>query len=220
MLKRASRSTLHGNIMEQLVAAIKDGQWAPGTRLPGELELAKTFGVSRTSIREVLKTLAHAGILESHPGKGTFLTPISDRILKGTKITAAMFSEYSYSELIEIRRLLEGQAVYWAAERATPEGIARLKAILEGSGGGQNAYEIHNKFHATIVQLSGNKLLARLMDFIREEISVQREFHYSVLPEADMQHQWEILEAIKAGRPPEAREAMMRHIKVFWEKMD
>lgn len=220
MLKRANRSTLHGDIMQQMVLAIKEKQWTPGSRLPSELELAKTFGVSRTSIREVLKALEHSGVLESHPGKGTFLSPSADTILSGTKITAAMFSEYSYSELIEVRRLLEGQAVYWATERATPDGIAHLEDILKGSDRGESSYEVHDKFHATIVELSGNSLLIKLMGFLREGIAAQREFHYTVLPETDRQQQWQILEAIKSGSPKKASEVMLKHIKAFWEKLD
>ncbi len=70
MLKRANRSTLHGDIMQQMIKAIQERQWAPGSKLPSELELAETFGVSRTSIREVLKALAHSGVLEAHPARG------------------------------------------------------------------------------------------------------------------------------------------------------
>jgi GntR family transcriptional repressor for pyruvate dehydrogenase complex len=205
--------------MQQMILAIKEKQWAPGSRLPSEIELAKTFGVSRTSIREVLKALEHSGVLESHPGRGTFLSPSSDRILSDSKLSAAMLSEYSYSELIEVRRLLEGQAVYWATERATAEGIAHLEDILEGGERGETSYDVHIKFHDTIVELSGNRLLIRLMGFLREEIAAQREFHYKVIPETDIQQQWQILEAIKSGSPKKASEVMMKHIKVFWEKL-
>ena len=220
MLKRAYRSTLHGDIMQQMIMAIKEKQWTPGSKLPSELELAETFGVSRTSIREVLKALAHSGVLEAHPGRGTFLSASAEEIVSGTTLTAAMFSEYPYTELIEVRRLLEGQAVYWATERATPEDIDRLEDILKGGERGETSYEVHDKFHTAIVAMSGNKLLMKLMEFLRSEIVAQREFHYSVLPEADRQQQWQILKAIKSRSPQKAWEVMVKHIKVFWEKMD
>lgn len=220
MLKRANKSTLHGDIMQQMITAIKEKQWAPGSKLPSEIKLAETFGVSRTSIREVLKALAHSGILESHSGKGTFLSPSAEKILNGTKLTEAMFSEFSYTELIEVRRLLEGQAVYWATERATPEGIEHLEDILKGSERGETSYEVHDKFHTEIVRLSGNRLLIKLVESLREEIVAQREFHYSILPETDRQQQWQILEAIKSGSPEKAWEIMMKHINFFWEKLE
>jgi GntR family transcriptional repressor for pyruvate dehydrogenase complex len=218
MLKRANRSTRHGDIMQQMIKAIQEKQWAPGSKLPSELELAETFGVSRTSIREVLKALAHSGVLEAHPGKGTFLSPSAEEILSGTKLTAAMFSEYTYTELIEVRRLLEGQAVYWATERASPEDIARLEELLKGNEG-ETSFEIHDKFHTAIVEMSGNRLLIKLMASLRDEIVAQREFHNVVLPDTDRQQQWQIFEAIKSRSPKKAFDAMMKHINVFWEKL-
>lgn len=204
--------------MVQMVKAIKENHWAPGSRLPGEQALAGTFGVSRTCIREVLKALAYSGVLEARPGQGTFLSENAERILNGTQLTAMMFSDSSYTELMQIRQLLEGQAAYWAAEHATPEDIEKLEYILNGEERGESLYDIHDKFHDAIVEISGNRLLVKLLNFLRSEIWAQRKFHYSVLPDKDRREHWKVLEAIKSGSPTKAWKAMIRHVNFFWKK--
>lgn len=219
MLKHANRSTLHDDVMVQMVSAIKKNLWAPGSKLPGEQVLADTFGVSRTSIREVLKALAYSGVLEARPGQGTFLSENAERILSGTQLTAAMFSDSSYTELMQIRQLLEGQAAYWASERATPEDVARLEYILNGEERGEDLNDVHERFHDAIVEMSGNKLLVKLLEFMRSEIWVQRRFHYSFLPDKDRREHWKVLDAIKTGSPTKAWKAMIRHVNFFWKKL-
>jgi len=218
VLKHANRSTLHDDVMAQMIKAIKENHWAPGSKLPGEQALAATFGVSRTCIREVLKALAHSGVLEAHPGQGTFLSANADRILNGTQLAVTMFSDSSYTELMQIRQLLEGQAAYWAAERATPEDIDKLEYILRGEERGESLYDIHDTFHNAIVEISGNHLLTKLLNSLRSEIWAQREFHYSLLPDTDRREHWKVLEAMKSGSPHKAREAMVRHVNFFWKK--
>ena len=93
MLKPANKSTLHKDIMDQMIQAIQEKLWEPGSRLPGEQALASTFGVSRNCMREVLKALEHAGVVEAKPGHGTFLSPNSDRIAAGSRVTTALFAD-------------------------------------------------------------------------------------------------------------------------------
>ena len=204
--------------MAQMINAIKENHWAPGGRLPGEQALAATFGVSRTCIREVLKALAHSGVLEAHPGQGTFLSENADRILNGTQLAVTMFSDSSYTELMEIRQLLEGQAAYWAAQRATPEDLDRLEYILKGEERGESLNDIHDAFHNAIVEISGNKLLFKLLDSLRGEILAQRKFHYSILPDEDRREHWKVLEAMRTKSAQKAWEAMIHHVNYFWKK--
>lgn len=218
MLKQANRYTLHDDIMEQMITAIKENHWAPGSKLPAEQSLAATFGVSRSCIREVLKALAHSGVLEARPGQGTFLSPSADRILNGSQLAKAMFSEYTYTELIEIRRLLEGQAAFWAASRATPEDLARLEETLRGGEKGDTIDTIHEKFHSAVVELSGNRILVKLLHSLRGEILTQREFHKVVLPAEDRQQHWAIYEAIHERDPQKARRLMLKHVDFYWKK--
>lgn len=218
MLKHANRSTLHDDVMLQMIQAIKNNHWPPGSKLPGEQALAATFGVSRTSIREVLKALAYSGVLEARPGQGTFLSKNAERILNGTELASTIFSDSSYKDLMEIRRLLEGQAAYWATERATPEDIEKLESILNGEERGESLNDIHDRFHDALIELSGNKLLVKLSGFLRSEVSSQRELHYTLLPDEDRREHWKVLESIKSGVPAKAQKAMIQHVNFFWKK--
>lgn len=218
MLKPASRTTLHEDVLRQVVEAIKESHWAPGSRLPGEKALAETFGVSRACIREVLKALAFSGVLESRPGQGTFLSPNAERILKGSE-AAAIYADSSYKDLLEIRRLLEGQAAYWAAERATSEDFDRLEHILMGEERGESLEFIHDKFHHALAHISGNRLLVKLLESMRNEISAQRSFHNKVLPDEDRLEHWEILRLLRSGSSRKAWDAMRRHVDFFWRKV-
>ena len=123
--KPISRVNLHSEVMQQITAAIQSGQWKPGSKLPGEIALAEMFQVSRTCIREVLKALAYSGVVESRSGVGTFVKEIPS---EAPSPAVDLLSSTDYTQILEMRKLLEGQAAYWATERATPEEIA---AVIE-----------------------------------------------------------------------------------------
>ena len=217
MLKPANKSTLHKDIMDQMIKAIQDKLWAPGSKLPGEQALAATFGVSRNCMREVLKALEHAGVVEAKPGHGTFLSANADKIANGATVATALFEDSSYSDLMQIRRLLEGQAAYSAAERATPEDLEKLERILKGEEG-ESLDEIHEQFHETVVDISGNRLLQKMLESLRNEIREQRQFHYKVLTDEDRLEHWKVLEAIKSRDSGKAWKAMLKHVDYFWKK--
>ena len=217
MLKPANKSTLHKDIMDQMIKAIQDKLWAPGSKLPGEQALAATFGVSRNCMREVLKALEHAGVVEAKPGHGTFLSANADKSANGATVATALCEDSSYSDLMQIRRLLEGQAAYSAAERATPEDLEKLERILKGEEG-ESLDEIHDRFHETVVDISGNRLLKKMLESLRNEIREQRQFHYKVLTDEDRLEHWKVLEAIKSRDSGKAWKAMLKHVDYFWKK--
>lgn len=218
MLKPANKSTLHKDIMDQMIQAIHDRLWAPGSKLPGEQALAATFGVSRNCMREVLKALEHAGVVEAKPGHGTFLSANADKIANGTSVATALFEDSSYTDLMQIRRLLEGQAAYSAAERATAEDLEKLEDILKGEERGETLDAVHDRFHEAVVEISGNRLLGKLLESLKNEVQAQRQFHYAVLPDQDRLEHWKVLEAIKTRDSGKAWKAMLKHVDFFWKK--
>jgi GntR family transcriptional repressor for pyruvate dehydrogenase complex len=217
VLKPANKSTLHKDIMAQMIEAIQNKLWAPGSKLPGEQTLAATFGVSRNCMREVLKALEHSGVVEAKPGHGTFLSANANKIAAGTSVATALFEDSSYSDLMQIRRLLEGQAAYSAAERATPEDLEKLERILKGEEG-ESLDSIHDRFHEAVVEISGNRLLKKMLESLRNEIREQRQFHYKVLTDEDRLEHWKVLEAIKSRDSGKAWKAMLKHVDYFWKK--
>ena len=169
--KRISRVNLHSEVMQQITAAIQSGQWKPGSKLPGEIGLAEMFQVSRTCIREVLKALAYSGVVESRSGVGTFVKEIPS---EAPSPAVDLLSSTDYTQILEMRKLLEGQAAYWATERATPEEIAELESILKQEG--LSLKDIHTRFHNGVTALSKNPILIHMLAEFQEQFKKQREF--------------------------------------------
>lgn len=211
--KPINRVNLHSEVMQQITAAIRSGQWQPGSRLPGEIALAEMFQVSRTCIREVLKALAYSGVVESRSGVGTFLREIPS---EEPSLVMDLLSSSDYVDVLEMRKLLEGQAAYWATERATPEEIAELEKILRQDG--WTLKEIHTAFHDRVTVLSKNPVLIHMLTEFQEQFKKQRELNFVILPDEDRLEHWKVMEAIKSGSPAKARKAMHQHIDYIWKK--
>ena len=131
MFEPVSRVTLSQTIIEEIIKAIKQGLWQPDSRIPTEKELAETFSVSRNSIREAIKTLNAMKVIESRPGRGTFLAHDAMRQILSSELIDRRYKDVSLAEIIEIRMLLEAQSASWAAVRATDSELAELRAVLD-----------------------------------------------------------------------------------------
>src|SRR3954453_10822369 len=116
-LRSTDRSSLVPQVIEQLRAQISSGEWAVGTRLPPEPDLAAMLGVGRNTLREAVLALVHAGLLERRQGSGTFV--IGARELAGA--VARRVAGATLAEVIEVRRALEVEAARSAARRRTAE---------------------------------------------------------------------------------------------------
>ena len=121
-------------VYEEIVAKIKDmidkGRFKSGDQLPVERELAEVFRVSRSSVREAIRSLESQGLLESRQGNGTYIAkhPVESLV---TPLASIICSEKDgQRELFEMRRLIEPQLASLAAERATEEEILQMEKAL------------------------------------------------------------------------------------------
>jgi DNA-binding FadR family transcriptional regulator len=122
----ATKEPLSEQVFQWLLAQIKEGRWPVGTRLPAEPQLIAESGVCRSTLREGVRGLIHAGILEARHGSGTFVvstTGIECALKRRLDVAMA-------SEITEVRRALEVQAAGLAAARRSPEELAELEALL------------------------------------------------------------------------------------------
>ncbi|MFT4265123.1 MAG: FCD domain-containing protein [Nocardioides sp.] len=147
--------------VRRLQADITAGRWPVNGRIPTEAELAAELGVGRSTIREAIRSLAHLGLLEPAPGRGTFvrsLSPVRD-------VLSDFAAEHTWSDILAVRRALEVQAAELAADRADPETLERLRAAHQADldhEAGTERGRAPGQFHALLVELSGNRLLAEL----------------------------------------------------------
>ncbi|WP_261567878.1 FadR/GntR family transcriptional regulator [Frankia gtarii] len=144
----------------RLRAQIAGGEWPVGTRLPGETTLAATLGVGRSTVREALRALAGAGLVQSRQGAGVFVIAAeSPQDWRDTLRRAAVGDVY------EVRMLVEVQAVRLAASRRTDADVAALRAALAGrrtaAAGGDDVdfVDADVALHVAVVAAAHNPVL-------------------------------------------------------------
>ncbi|UCV02241.1 GntR family transcriptional regulator [Dechloromonas denitrificans] len=155
-------------VAASLERRILEGSLKPGDRLPPERELSTELGVSRPSLREAIQKLASKGMVQSRQGGGTYVTD---------RLESSFFDPWQdmmgahpnlREDLLEFRRMLEGQAAEWAAERATEADMTRLDqtfAALNEAFAGDDL-NLRSKadiaFHQAVGESSHNALLGHL----------------------------------------------------------
>ncbi len=130
MFKPIKKIRVYEKIVDDIKDLIDKGRLKWGDQLPTERELSETFKVSRTCVREAFRILESQGFLESRPGNGTYVTNNAiDSLIQ--PLASFILKEKDYQlELFEMRRLLESQLAYLAAERATLENMSKMEKIL------------------------------------------------------------------------------------------
>jgi DNA-binding FadR family transcriptional regulator len=208
------RSPLVELAVSQLREQVLSGQWPVGGRLPAETELAQRLEVGRSTVREAVRALVHAGLLETRQGSGTYvrsLTPGADWEPRLRR--AAVLEAY------EVREALEVQAARLAASRRTEADIEVLRACLaerdRARGEDARFVEADLAFHRAVVAAAHNPLLAEMFDsfaaVLREALIAIRSDQAVQGPDADAAHA-RLAAAIEAGDAGAAAQATHDHL--------
>lgn len=211
---------LFQSVAAQIVEMIDDGAYPPGTRLPGERELAEKLGVSRVTIREAEIALQAVGRIEIKTGSGVYVC--ANRASHGAALPKA-----SAFEVTEARLLIESESAALAARNISDEGIARLGELIEQmqSGDEDAANEADEQFHLTIAEASNNAVMLHTINALwrmREEIpEVKATYEAVCVHDADTRTEEHraIFEALEARDPAAARKAMREHFHRLLEAM-
>lgn len=150
---------------------IQSGELPPGFRLPPEPQLAAKLGVGRNIMREAVRALVAARVLEVKRGNGTFVTSLAPKLLlEGIGAAVELLQGDAMLELTEVRRLFEPAATALAATRITPEQLAEVKGHLDAMHAAADDVELLNKhdaaFHQAVIAATGNETLATVLDGI------------------------------------------------------
>ncbi len=170
MNKPALMKNVHGNTVDHLGEAIVAGHYAPGASIPPEPLLGEALGVSRTVVREVIKSLAAKGLVSTGPKVGTRVLPEDqwnwfDPDVITWQSRAGLTPEF-LRDLQDLRRIVEPAAVRLAAERATAQDIAAIEAAYQGmasavrEGGDYVTHDL--RFHQGLLQASRNRMLIHM----------------------------------------------------------
>ncbi|MGH3165526.1 MAG: FadR/GntR family transcriptional regulator, partial [Trebonia sp.] len=141
----------------------------PGDRLPPERDLGEFFGVSRVTVREALRTLESAGLVEIRVGArgGAFVTaPSSSHVGEGLADLLTL-SVISASNVTEVRMILEMGIIPLVCQRATREDLADLGEICERAElalrNGEYSVGLSLEFHTRVAQATHNQALEMLV---------------------------------------------------------
>lgn len=225
MFKPVKKTRIYENIVSEIKEMIDQGKLISGDQLPSERELSETFKVSRTSVREALRILESQGFLESRQGNGTYIALKNIDALVQPLASVLLKEKDHQIELFEMRRLLESQLAYLAAERATGEDVNKLEQILsrqeEQIAKGNTGKEADDAFHYKIAEATKNRILLQVINATMEIISESRESYLLVEGRAEKSliHHRKILNAIKAKDPKLAAQAMTEHIAYVEKKL-
>ena len=204
---RPPGATAVQKVVEAITEGVKDGRYAPGQRLV-EADLTQELGVSRGPLREALGRLVAEGVLENEPYRGAVVR----------KLTRA-----DVVDLFQIREVLEGEAARLAAA-AIDEGDHRRRmeaslATLDRFKARPDTYaymDENTRFHEMVVELSGNKMLARLIGQLQVHafrLLLRRLIlESSAMLDSIADHE-RVANAILAGDGRAAEREMRRHVR-------
>lgn len=165
------RSTLAEQIEEHIRSLIVSDELEAGKSLPSSIELATQFGVSRSIVREALKSLQAKGLIEIANGKRARVQPITGRVLVEFFDRFTQPQQGAVIEMLEVRRGIEVQGARLAAERRTEEDLQKMWSLLEGMKsniGDPHAFTtVDIELHLAIVDAAKNRMLYHLAASIR-----------------------------------------------------
>jgi DNA-binding FadR family transcriptional regulator len=174
--------------------------------------------VSRSSVREALRSLESQGFIESRQGNGTYIASQPVESLVSPLASVILSEKDDQMELFEMRRMIEPDLAYLAAERATAEEIAMMEEVLnlqeEKIARGESGTDVDRNFHYIMARATKNKVLLRITDNIIDLLAESREQYLQVegRPQKSILRHREVLEAIRAGDPERAEKCMLEHL--------
>jgi DNA-binding FadR family transcriptional regulator len=210
---------LYLQVADQLSALISAGSLVPGDRLPSERELASQFGVSRPTVREAMIALEIGELVEIRSGSGVYVTATE---LTGKPKSPAEEAPGSL-EILEARRIIEGETAALAAERADDSDITALRkqlAVIASEHASILDKEVADQaFHELIASASGNSALHSSIKWLweqRNRSEISHHFHDRLPREGStpvLRDHQAILDAIVAKQPKQARSTMHEHLQ-------
>ena len=222
MLKPVEKKKAYEDIVQQIRTLIEEGKLKRNDHLPSERDLSETFRVSRTTVREAIRTLESMKLLQSRQGDGTYVVASSEESLIHP-LAAALFNEKDdIRDIFFIRKIIEPHVAELAAENATPQEIEEMERILqqqeESIGHGENIIETDSAFHKLMVKATTNRVMERLIAALIDLLKQSRQKYltedenYERATRSLEGHQ-RVLSAIKKGDGNAARKSMLQHLE-------
>jgi GntR family transcriptional regulator, transcriptional repressor for pyruvate dehydrogenase complex len=205
--------------IERVRNLIMSGRLQPGQRLPAEAELSAELGVSRSSLREAVRGLVTAGVLDVRRGDGTYVTSLTPPLLlTGIGAAVELMGDDSVLDLLESRRLIEPAVTALAAERSTAGDQAEMRLHIErlaAASAHEDLIRHDTDFHAAVARSSRNAVLASLLTGLSSGTVRTRAWRGIMDADANQRTVEEhraILAAVEARDPRRAEAAALLHV--------
>jgi GntR family transcriptional regulator, transcriptional repressor for pyruvate dehydrogenase complex len=221
-----SRDTLVDKVTNELRFIISDGQIQEGEYLPSRKELAARFGVGVSTVHEAVQALTAVGMLESHPGKGTWVREDAMETLVHPAAVATRLGELQARKICEARAVIEVALTELAAQRATEADTKKIQdamTLLEASLDDDEAFvEADLSFHLAVAQAGRNELLEQFYHVSRKLLAgtIAELVRLPRVKEEGLVIQRSIAEAITAHDAPAARRAAEEHMQIVAGLLD
>lgn len=215
-LEPIQRRKVYDLVAERLLDEIVQRRLSPGEPVPTERELARSFGVGRSSVREALRVLESKGVIRAKLGMfeiADFENPLSHSLR-----LLLTLEEADVRELFEVRRVIEVEMASLAAERRTDEDLAgmdeALAAMHEHIASEERYIDADIRFHLAVVAATRNRIAHRVMQAIRDILrrALGPVFHVPGSPELSTRQHQAIRDAIAAKDAEAARARMLEHL--------
>jgi GntR family transcriptional repressor for pyruvate dehydrogenase complex len=226
------RRTFEGAV-EQIAERIRLGDFASGARLPSERELAAAMQISRPTLREAVRVLADAGVLEVRTGSSGGIFVASDYVPLELLRSKSDLRLGEVAGVLEARRLIEPRVAQLAAVNAREEDFAELQRIIDAqkallAAGDVLANEdrflqLDTQFHVRIARATGNSTIVSLMRTLLRRLEIARDLalHEPPIPAWVVDVHERTLAAIRSADHARIEQVMDEHLAAMeqaWER--
>jgi GntR family transcriptional repressor for pyruvate dehydrogenase complex len=205
--------------IEHVRQLIASGRLSPGERLPPEAELAESLGTGRNTMREAVRALVTARVLEIRRGDGTFVTSLRpELLLAGIGAAADLLRDDFTLELVQVRRILEPAATGFAASRITDDELTELDSLLHRMSTAESHEELveyDEAFHHVVAEAAGNATLASMLNGVSSRTTRGRVWRGVIeagATDRTISEHAAILAALHAHDPQLAEAAALLHV--------
>jgi len=223
MLRPVGKPRVAEEIVQQLRTLILQGHYAVGDKLPPERKLAEELGVNRASLREAIKSLEHMGLVKTRQGDGTrvldFMQTAGVELISHLISGAGTPNLAVLIDVLEFRRWFGRESARLAAERATPEDLKALEALVDKSADPSlevgELLKLDFDFYIALCNASRNAVMKLLINTIRPAVVNYSPFfaQFNAAPPALRKHQKDLLKAIASRDGEQAMKVADAYLK-------
>ena len=226
MVKPIKKISVAEQAIDRIYELIKEKDLKVGDRLPPERELVKILEISRSSLREAIRTLEMIGVINSRQGHGTVIgdANISNSIIKPLAFSI-LLNKNTFLELFEARKLIEVECAGLAAERITTSELKKIKEIynllVKHQKNREKSIKYEIKLHEEITEIAKSNVLGDILSSIKKLLRESRDTtvpSQGVTLETINCHE-KLIQAFEIKDASKARKLMFEHLDIVSKRL-